>query len=69
MISSDEMGKIFDLGFRGSNARKIVASGTGLGLYICKQIVEKHHGGTIHVQADGGDAILFTVKLPGGTRS
>ena len=64
-MSSGDMGHIFDLGFRGANARKTVASGTGLGLYICKQIVDSHSGG-ITVQPDGGSGILFTIRLPNG---
>jgi hypothetical protein len=63
-----EIENIFDLGFRGSNAKKIIASGTGLGLHICKQIIEKSHGGSIHVQSYGADGIEFTIKLPNGER-
>lgn len=67
-ISASEMESIFELGFRGSNARKTVASGTGLGLYICKQIVERDHGGSLSVQPDENGGILFTIKLPYGER-
>ena len=67
-LPASEMGSIFKLGQRGSNARKVVASGTGLGLYICKQIVEIDHGGTLSVQPDGADGILFTIKLPHGKK-
>lgn len=66
-IPPDEIKQIFDLGFRGSNAKKIIASGTGLGLHICKQIVERDHGGELYVEPEGGDGIKFTIKLPGGT--
>ncbi|MBO9696371.1 MAG: HAMP domain-containing histidine kinase [Sphingopyxis sp.] len=66
-IASDEIGKMFDLGFRGSNATKVVASGTGLGLFICRQIVESI-GGSIHAQASGKNGIQFIIKLPNGTR-
>ena len=65
-LNANEVVEIFDLGFRGSNARKIVASGTGLGLYICKQIVERDHGGTLTAQPFAGGGILFTIKLPLG---
>jgi signal transduction histidine kinase len=65
-IAAGEMEKIFDLGFRGSNAKTIVASGTGIGLYVCRQLVEAKHGGRIACQNDG-DGLLFTIKLPGGT--
>lgn len=38
-------------------------SGLGLGLYICKKIVEGH-GGTIRVINDGGSGALFEIQLP-----
>lgn len=65
-IPPEELPKVFDLGFRGSNARLIVASGTGLGLTICRQILDLY-GGSITVQSEG-DALLFTVKVPDGVR-
>lgn len=65
-LNSDELQRIFELGYRGENAKQIVASGTGLGLYICKQIVERDHGGQLHVQTVGSNGIEFTIKLPGG---
>jgi Na+/proline symporter/signal transduction histidine kinase len=37
--------------------------GTGLGLYICKQIV-KAHGGHIKVTSELGKGSVFTVRLP-----
>ena len=37
--------------------------GTGLGLYIVRQLVEAH-GGTIHVQSRTGEGAEFTVELP-----
>ena len=67
-LDADEIGHIFDLGYRGRNAKKVIASGTGLGMYICKQIVEHDHGGTLHVQTEGNRGILFTIKLPRGER-
>lgn len=65
-LPPSEMTRVFDLGFRGSNARKVVASGTGLGLYICRQIVETIHGGRLMIQGEGRDGITFTIKIPGG---
>ncbi len=67
-ISANDLTHIFDLGFRGRNAKDVVASGTGLGMYICKQIVEKTHGGTIHVQSKGQYGLEFTIKLPHAER-
>ena len=67
-LNPSEMDKVFELGFRGSNARKVIASGTGLGLYICKQIVENTHGGRLLIQGEGREGILFTIKLPHGEK-
>ena len=38
-------------------------NGTGLGLYMSKLIVEKHHGGTIHAE-NGEEGALLIVTLP-----
>ena len=42
-FSSEEAKRIFQPGFRGSEAKNLVASGTGLGLYICRLIVQEMH--------------------------
>ncbi len=65
-VSPADLPSIFKLGFRGMNAKQIVASGTGLGLFICKEIVEKVHGGTLRVQSAPDNALEFTIKLPNG---
>jgi len=38
-------------------------SGTGIGLSICKKIVEQHHG-TIIASSNEGNGALFTIQLP-----
>lgn len=55
--------KIFEAGFRGENARRIVASGTGLGLYICREIVSVY-GGAIEYRGRPTESV-FTIRLPG----
>lgn len=42
-----EAEKLFELGFRGEEAKGLVASGTGLGLYICKLILSDVHSAEI----------------------
>ena len=37
--------------------------GTGLGLSVCRQIIEQHHG-RIRVESIVGKGSTFTVKLP-----
>lgn len=64
-LDQEEFERIFDLGFRGLNARETVASGTGIGLYVCRQLVEDVHRGSIYVGRDR-EALLFTIRIPNG---
>ena len=66
-IPAEELEHVFDEFFRASNAIKGKQEGSGLGLSIVKQVVERH-GGTISVQSDEGCGSTFTVLLPPGTR-
>ena len=40
-----------------------IYSGTGIGLAVCKKIVENHHG-LINVQSAPGEGTIFTILLP-----
>lgn len=64
----DDSDDIFSLGTRGKNAKERTSSGSGLGLYICRLIVEKLFNGTISAYC--GDIItnrvVFEIRLPGG---
>jgi len=62
-ISTEAVGRVFDEFFRTSEARQLVPGGTGLGLALCKRIVE-NHGGSIEVQSKPGQGTLFRVTLP-----
>jgi PAS domain S-box-containing protein len=58
-ISEENLDKVFEPLF---TTRKL-AGGTGLGLVICKSIVEAHNG-TLTVSSKFGKGTVFTVKLP-----
>jgi signal transduction histidine kinase len=62
-IPRDLWERIFELGFRGENAQKLIASGTGLGLYICKLILEVYEG-SIAYSSNRAQESVFTIRLP-----
>jgi signal transduction histidine kinase len=68
-IPAEDQAKVFDDFFRSSNAKKISADGSGLGLPAVKQIVERH-GGNVHVESPSpmgnknNPGSCFTVVIP-----
>lgn len=62
-IPKKELNSLFTKFFRASNAKKTGAKGTGLGLYITKNIVEKHKG-KIWVESREGKGSVFRISLP-----
>ncbi len=61
-IAEEHMPRLFTRFFRAPN-RENVTIGTGLGLTICKQIVEAHHG-KLEVSSEYEKGSTFTVRLP-----
>ncbi len=61
-IDPAEQEMIFERFYRGQNSRDRV-SGTGMGLAICRAVVEAHHG-SIRVENVSGHGAKFTVMLP-----
>ncbi|MBN1119459.1 MAG: PAS domain S-box protein [Anaerolineae bacterium] len=63
-ISPEDRARLFERFFRGKAGRDSGAPGTGLGLTIAKEIVDRH-GGLIDVNSEGlGKGAVFTVWLP-----
>lgn len=62
-IPEDEINRVFDKFYR-VNANKKCAKGTGLGLNLVKQIVEKVHNGRVFVTSKVGLGSTFTFELP-----
>lgn len=60
-IPEDQRGRIFDLYDRGDAA--LHAGGLGIGLFVCRRILEAHSGSIAVRNAEGGGA-AFTVTLP-----
>jgi len=63
-IPAAEKGKVFSKGFRASNAVEISANGTGLGLYLVKNIVELLDGQIVFSAGRFGKGTKFEVILP-----
>lgn len=64
-IPPEEQARLFSRFFRGSAGRKSSISGTGLGLALAKEIVERFHG-RIEVVSEGkpGKGAIFSLWLP-----
>lgn len=62
-IPKDDQAKLFSKFFRASNVIKLQTEGSGLGLFIVKNVVEKH-GGKIICNSEEGVGTEFIVTLP-----
>lgn len=62
-IPPTEYDRIYTKFFRGSNIQTIQADGSGLGLFIVHEIIEKHHG-TIDFVSKIDHGTTFTITVP-----
>lgn len=61
-IPQSEFSQVFLRYWQGDSAKQY-APGTGLGLYLCRQIVASH-GGTISVSSKTGEGTTFSIVMP-----
>jgi PAS domain S-box-containing protein len=64
-IPQSEQERIFERFYRAESPLSRRTEGAGLGLYLCKEVVEAH-GGKIWVQSEPGKGAKFIFKLPRG---
>ena len=64
-IPPQELEKIFERFYRVDSTLRRSTSGSGLGLYLAKAIVEGH-GGQIWARSEPGKGTTFFIALPSG---
>lgn len=62
-IPKAQLHRVFSKFFRADNAIRLHTSGTGLGLYVAKNIIERHDG-QIEVTSGEGTGSVFSFTLP-----
>lgn len=62
-IAQEDMPRLFTEFFRSADARQFVEEGTGLGLVVVKEILNRLKG-TISVKSRPGEGTCFTCRLP-----
>ena len=62
-VDNESLGRIFDTLYRADKARSNVSNGSGLGLAVCRQIVQQH-GGLIWAQNNSQGGLSIFISLP-----
>lgn len=63
-LSKDEIVKLFTKFTRVGGSQRLHTEGTGLGLYVAKQIVNEHHGNVEVASPGHGQGSTFSMRLP-----
>lgn len=64
-LQPDQLSRLFERFYRAEESRSRLGGGSGLGLSICRNIVEAHQG-SIQAQASSLGGLCIRVVLPGG---
>lgn len=70
-ISREDLARLFNKFTRVGGASRFHTEGTGLGLYVARQIVKEHHG-EVHVDSPGegmGSTFAMSIPAEGASRS
>lgn len=62
-IPAHQINRLFSKFFRGDNVVKMQTEGSGLGLYIVRNIAERHNG-SVEVDSREGRGSIFVIRLP-----
>lgn len=66
-IALEDIDHVFELFYQGSNNHKITMIGTGVGMYLVRQLVTLHHGDVKAVNNTGGEpGCTFFIHIPAG---
>lgn len=62
-IAPEDLPRVFEFGFQGSAGREREVRGLGMGLFVTREVVERH-GGRISIESLPGPGTRATLELP-----
>ena len=63
-IADEDMARVFSRFWRADNARATATGGSGIGLAVTKEIVERHGGSISVAHRKGGNGTVFSIRIP-----